>query len=135
MFQARAYGGDVCGGDMTLLNHQGHPIKDDSNYNMILLNNIMHNDRNSPSRRGVGSRATSRHHMMGMEVPEPAEYTDSNSILCELLAHVKQINEELHIRQVDKESDDHFKSEWRIIFFVMTCFTCIIIFVNVPHDT
>lgn len=127
---------------MTLLNHHGQPIKDDANYNMILLNNIMHSE--SPLRR-MSSRGGRAPRMMGMDVPEPSEYTDTNSLLCELVAHVKQINEELHMRHYDKEHDEQYKSEWQlvalvldrcllVIFFIMTSFICVIIFVNVPGD-
>ena len=69
---------------------------------------------------------------------------NSTALLSELLTHVRQINEEMHSRASGQDTDDHYKSEWRmvalvldrillIIFFIMTLFTCVTIFVNVPH--
>lgn len=142
LFQAaRDYGADATGGgDISLLNH--HTIgKEEPNYNMILLNSIVQNDRPSPRR--VGSQRN--HHFSSLETSEAfTDSSNSNSILCELLSHVKQINEEMHGRHTTKDADEVYKSEWRmvalvldrlllIIFFVMTVFTCVVIFVNVPH--
>ena len=72
------------------------------------------------------------------------DYADSTGILGEMLCHVKQMNEEIHQRHVSADADEQYKSEWRmvalvldrillILFFIMTVFTCVVIFVNVPH--
>ena len=136
---ARDYGIDTGGGDISLLNH--HTIsKEEPNYNMILLNSIVHNDRPSPRR----VRSQRNHHVNNIEQAEEYTCTDSNSVLCELLNHVKQINEELHGRHTNQDADEVYKCEWRmvalvldrlllIIFFIITVFTCVVIFVNVPH--
>ncbi len=74
------------------------------------------------------------------------EYSSSDSagVLGEMLCHVKQMNEEIHTRHVASDADEQYKSEWRmvalvldrillILFFTMTVFTCVVIFVNVPY--
>ena len=115
---------------------------------MILLNNLVHNERH-PSPRHL-PRGRHGRHANGLDASAPMdphlEYgsSDSNGILCELLSHVRQINEEMHARHSGKDTEEHYKSEWRmvalvldrillIIFFIMTLFTCVTIFVNVPH--
>ena len=143
---ARDYGVDKReGGDISLLNHHTNS-KEEPNYNMILLNSIVHNDRPSPHRVRSHQRTTNHHvnnHHLEQQQVE-VDYTDSNSILCDLLSHVKQINEELHGRHTNQDADEVYKTEWRmvalvldrlllIIFFIMTVFTCVVIFVNVPH--
>ena len=149
------------GGDMSLL----HPHLKDSEppqYNMILLNNLVHNEQrhSSPPTRHVPRRPG--RHPNGIDAPliDPhLEYGvggggvggggggsggESSALLSELLQHVRQINEEMHSRASSKDTDEHYKSEWRmvalvldrillIVFFIMTLFTCVTIFVNVPH--
>ena len=129
---------------------------------MVLLNNIMPNDRSSPrhgftsQRNGQYNRHHSDLHTMGggrktrrerydSPIAEPRDYegSDTNTLLYELLSHVKQVNEEIHQHLSAMETDDILKSEWRlvalildrlllILFFIMTCFTSIVIFINVP---
>ena len=126
---------------MSLLNHH-QAFKDEASnsYNMVLMNNITQREsRPSPGlrRAGVPRRTTLDH-------TDSGEYSDNGSVICELLHHVKQINEELHSRNVNRDVDDHYKSEWRmvalvldrillIIFFIVTVFTSVVIFINVPH--
>lgn len=99
----------------------------------LLLNNV-HNDRRMHPRV--------RRHLLN-HVGE-LDQSDSTSVLVELLNHMKQLTEELHHRHVTDDTDAHYKSEWRmvalvldrillLIFFIMTVFTCVVIFVNVPH--
>lgn len=140
LFQTKhrqSHAGDVTsGGNMSLLNH--HTVsKEENNYNMILMNNVAHN---SPLRGRTRQSPLDHHH----HHTDVTDYTDNGSVMCELLHHVKQINEELHSRHVNKDVDDHYKSEWRmvalvldrmllIIFFIITVFTSVVIFINVPH--
>ena len=128
-------GGDIAGGEMSLLNQT--VIKEENNYNMILLNNVGHSDRPAPMRRSRRPLDPTR---------EPVDYTDNGSVICELLHYVKQINEEMHSRHINHDVDDHYKSEWRmvalvldrvllILFFIITVFTSLVIFINVPYTS
>ncbi|KAK2147143.1 hypothetical protein LSH36_568g03027 [Paralvinella palmiformis] len=163
-YRTREYGcTDISGPvDLTLLNHAG-ALKEEPAYNMVLLNNIMPNDRSSP-RHGFGSHSSSQYNHNHSDVhtmtnsksrrdryepsslSEPRDYegSDTNTLLYELLCHVKQVNEEIHQHLTNQETEEIFKSEWRlvalildrlllILFFIMTCFTSIVIFVNVPN--
>ena len=124
-------------------------MKDEANCN-ILLNTIHH-------QQGGGERAPSsargQHHQQqqqrllrrrGLEPLEDVDLGDASSVMCEVLSHVRQLNEEIHNRHTASDSDHHYKSEWRmvalvldrmllILFFIITVFTCVVIFVNVPY--
>ncbi len=141
--------------EVTLLSHNGL-MKDEPSYNMILFNNSMYNNdsrdplnrprrlQNGPNYHGPHSTHSNASHLGrgglgGCDLGEGS----NNEALYELVSHVKQINEELHQRYVSQDGDDQLKSEWRmiavvldrlllIIFLIMTIFTSIIIFVNVP---
>ena len=92
------------------------------------MNSLVHNDR-PPNRH--------RHE------PDLLDDPDDQSVIGDLLSHVKQLNEEIHNRHTSQEAEEHYKSEWRmvalvldrmllIIFFIITILTSVIIFVNVP---
>ena len=119
-------------GNVSLL-HQHRAKLDERNCN-ILLNNV--HERRSVQRRVRGHFSN--------HVSDTFDQSDSGSVLLELLGHVKQLNEELHQRHASDDTEEHYKSEWRmvalvldrillILFFIMTVFTCVVIFVNVPH--
>ena len=118
---------------------------DRSHYERNYNNDFRYNDRT-----GNGSRASSRTSFgrpatrTESRHPEPQDFADTNAILCELLSHVKQLNEEIHQRHMTGDTDDHYKSEWRmvalvldrillILFFCVTVFTSTVIFINVPR--
>ena len=134
--QAREYEPDCAGGgDMSLLNHnQTHAKMEETNCN-ILLNTIVHNERAHGQAR-LRRSALDRH--------DPTDYPDGGVVMGDMLSHVRMMNEEIHQRHVAQDADEHYKSEWRmvalildrillILFFLMTSFTCIVIFINVPH--
>ena len=136
-------------GDMSLLNHnnsRNHTKMEESNCN-ILLNTIVSNS--DPVHRPLSrSSQTARHRRPGVsERPDVMDRynapPEQNEAMCDMLSHVKMLNEEIHQRHVAKDADDHYKSEWRmvalildrillILFFLMTTFTCVVIFINVP---
>ena len=68
---------------------------------------------------------------------------EGGSLLPELLHHVRIIADELRNKHVMDETEEQCKSEWRtvalvidrlllITFFIVTVFTCSVIFINVP---
>ena len=139
LFQTRDYDNECSGGgNISLLNH--HPVKMEETNCNILLNTIVHNDRahHSPSRvRRPPPGPLDRDH------GHSELYSETGALMFEMLSHVKQMNEEIHQRHVVDDADEHYKSEWRmvalaldrillILFFLMTLFTCIVIFINVP---
>ena len=107
----------------------------------ILLNTIVHDRHGHPLQHRMRRQPEQNHHAFGHH--DTSDLSDSNTVLGELLAHVRQLNEEIHQRHIGNDADEHYKSEWRmvalildrillILFFIMTVFTCVVIFVNVP---
>lgn len=128
----------------TLLNHTPHREDRPPRGNMILMNNVIHSNGSAHS----PLRAAKLHHRSHTtETPTQSNPFYDNSergLLTELVFHVKQINEELRQRHITRNAVDYYKSEWRmvalvldrillIVFFIITVFTCVIIFINVPH--
>ncbi len=109
----------------------------------ILLNTIV--DRRGHPMQHRLRRQNLEHNHSAFGGHDNTDLTDNNAVLGELLAHVRQLNEEIHQRHIGSDADEHYKSEWRmvalildrillIIFFIMTVFTCVVIFVNVPDQ-
>ena len=108
----------------------------------ILLNTIVHDRHGHPLQHRLRRQPEqNHHHAFGNH--DTSDLSDNNTVLGELLAHVRQLNEEIHQRHIGNDADEHYKSEWRmvalildrillILFFIMTVFTCVVIFVNVP---
>ena len=107
----------------------------------ILLNTIVHDRHGHPLQHRMRRQPEQNHHVFGNH--DTSDLSDNNTVLGELLAHVRQLNEEIHQRHIGNDADEHYKSEWRmvalildrillILFFIMTVFTCVVIFVNVP---
>ena len=108
----------------------------------ILLNTIVHDRHGHPLQHRMRRQPEqNHHHAFGNH--DTGDLSDNNTVLGELLAHVRQLNEEIHQRHIGNDADEHYKSEWRmvalildrillILFFIMTVFTCVVIFVNVP---
>lgn len=148
-FQSRNYMADSADGrsEVTLLNHNGL-LKEEPTYNMIMMNSILHNEAQANNARRLGHHQGSRRPNGNINLDrtftEPDYMEQGDSVMQELMSHVKQINEELHQRHTAQEHEEQLKSEWRmvahvldrlllILFFLMTIFTSAVIFVNIPH--
>ena len=94
--------------------------------------------------RGLDRPMLNDYRMMTSLDQQPPSGDYHDSIMSELLSNTRSITEEIHSRNIAKDVDDHYKSEWRmvalvldrillILFFLMTLFTCIVIFINVPY--
>ena len=102
----------------------------------------MHDRHGHPLQHRMRRQPDQNHHS-AFGNHDTSDLSDNNTVLGELLAHVRQLNEEIHQRHIGNDADEHYKSEWRmvalildrillILFFIMTVFTCVVIFVNVP---
>lgn len=154
---AKGYRGDANAGDisLSLLNHHNGPIQQPfcskhlAEEQRRASNSIYLNADRHRSRLNVVHRADSLRRHIDPFISQQ-DYSSSfsqppqNDAVPEILNHVRQLNEELHVRHVNRNMEDHYKGEWRMValvldrlllitFFVMTVFTGVVIFVNVPH--
>ena len=132
IFQARDCVSDCSGvSELGVLGHGlgGHIVDDSGGSCNILRNTLVNHDR-SPCRQYIQ--------------PEITDLSDKETVRLELLSSVRQMNDRLHMRHSNSDKDEYYKSEWRmvalvldrlllIVFFIMTVFICVAIFVNVPH--